>query len=154
MSTVVNPISVFELGEMYKSNNSTATEISTIDAWVTDENILEGVTRMLEYHDDAGDTYLKVPTGTNGHAGYYWITWTVSADGTQGDRYEFGIDINGTVAPKTIAQAEQGVGGSTNMSGTAIISLTGGDEIRGAIRNLDSTGNITVIHSNISVVRI
>lgn len=153
MSIAVNPIVSFELGEMYEHDNTTPIDIVTVNVWVTAKNMTEGLSRVIEYNDVTGDTYLEIPTGEE-HDGYYWITWTVSAIGHQGDTYEFGIMINSTMESKTIARAQQGINGTITMSGTALVDMTNLDEIRGAARDITGANDITVVHSDISVVRI
>lgn len=146
-----NPIS--ELAEMYDHDNTVPIDIETVNLWVTSENMTEGYSRALIFHNDAGDTYFSLPAG-QAHDGYYWITWTVSAIGYQGDTYEFGIMINSIVSNKTVAQSNQGIQGTISLSGTALVNLTNLDEIRGAARNISANRDITVVHSNISIVKI
>lgn len=146
-----NPIS--ELAEMYEHDNATPIDIETVNLWVTSKNMTEGYSRALIFHNDAGDTYFSLPAG-QAYNGYYWLTWTVSAVGYQGDTYEFGIMVNSTVSNKTVAQSQQGIQGTISLSGTALVNLTNLDEIRGAARNITGIHDITVVHSNISIVKI
>ena len=153
MGIAVNPVTAFELGEMYEHDNAVPIDIETINLWVTAQDMIEGLSRVIEFTDDAGDTYLTIPAGEE-HDGYYWITWSVSATGTQGDTYEVGIMINSTMADKTVSRAQQGIQGTMSLSGTALVDLTNGDEIRGAVRNITGNNDVTVVHSNIAIVRI
>jgi len=101
--------------------------------------------------NDNGDTYIKIPSN---HAGKYWITWTTTITGNPVDIFEYGIFINENIVNKSISRNNQGFAGYGNLSGTSILDLSDGDEIRCAIRNIETDGDITIYNCNVAIIRI
>jgi len=73
MGIWINPVTQFELAELYVHANTTSTSIPSQNTWVTVENLLEGNGRTLEYHNDNGDTYIKIPSNHAGNIGLHGL---------------------------------------------------------------------------------
>jgi hypothetical protein len=83
-----------------------------------------------------------------------YVTWTTTITGNPVDIFEYGIFINENIVNKGISRNNQGFAGYGNLSGTSILDLSDGDEIRCAIRNIETDGDITIYNCNVAIVRI
>jgi len=108
--------------------------------------------------DDAAGTWNQgssLTIGTGG-SGDFMVNCSCSATPqTNNETFELAIAINATVQTKMVMRRKYGVNGdygSTTVSG--ILNVSDADIITFLVQNLDSAGNITIIHANLNMNRL
>lgn len=89
--------------------------------------------------------------------GYYLVNYSISAQVTSGEEWESAVMVNGVMRPETSAHSESTQGATTRPqvnSGTGIIDLQVGDIVTLGVDNHVSSGNVTVFHANITLLKL
>lgn len=137
--------------ELYENTN--ATVIDTVNVWQNAQHIAENVelTRFLIVDTDGDGVFIECPPK---HDGTYWITLSVSAEGTQNKEYQFGATLNDAIITASVSSVQQAVLGTMLFGATAAVKLEAGDIIRPVVRNITDNANITVKNATFVLVEV
>lgn len=106
--------------------------------------------------DDAAGTarkgsYLK--NGSDAHI--YHLNWSISAAAAvANDVFKFAVFINATPCPCSYAERKFSSTDIGVLAGTSIVSLSASDIVTIGLQNVGNTGNITIKHMNLNMVKI
>ena len=140
---VFNPTAT-PIGEMFQTDNTVATAIAVIDEWVQIGNFLAG---------ELQSTTFAANQLTVAKAGEYLLTCSMDAIGVaiQTREFEFVVRVNGTPVLKT----KRARGLSNSASGafplSGILPLAVDDVVDIAVRNTETTDNLTILNANLTV---
>ena len=133
-------------GEVYYVDNTNATSISASTTWFSvGNNFTEGDVVAFSANTD---TMVLL----NGYDGKYNVVANATIDFVAGaDNFDIGISVNGaTPVDGTYNSGNVDTTHTTaNISITTEIDLVSGDTLELAVRNLDGTNNIIIIHGQI-----
>lgn len=132
------------IGEMYQNDNAVVTSIAATDTYYQIVNFLEGVTNLT--------TYLASALTVNA-TGDYLLTCSIDATGgsVSARDFEFVARINGVAVPKTKRVRSLSSANSGAMSLTGILELSEDDVVDIAVKNLDTTDDVTIINCNFAI---
>jgi len=135
-------------GEAYAEDAAIEVTVSEAEtAYEIASGLSSGVLKRVTFGDSHNLTVAM--------AGYYMCFYTVCMDTNGTDEIETAVMIDGVAQGKgtghtTISAAAKAV----ELAGMLFASLTVGQEVSLAVRNISSTNNITVEHVNLIIFRI
>lgn len=138
-------------GDMYMTGYTTQTTIGTSN-WVIDPNL------PLWYEELAGFDFVSGYTLQlqSGYDGLYNVMASVTLAYVAVANYQIGISVNGSdpVAGHYNGTYLSGTGDVKSIPVNFDVSLTAGDYITIAVRNITSTTNVIIRHATVTVNRI
>jgi len=145
-STVVEGLS---FGEMYQFANAVETVINTQNVWEEVDNFTAGVISNVT----VGTSDMTIAVGA---AGTYSLDCTLTCvPAVNFDTFQFSVSINNVIVDKVRQSRKLDKGTDPSLiSLTGLLTLVDGDVVKLETRNLDGTGNITIVSANLNVVRL
>lgn len=133
--------------EIWINDNVAETTINTVNVW-------EQITQINQTGELVGWTHNGTGTLTAGvfATGKYTMTFSVSSQAVSpGKTYEIAVSINDVIIGKTKSTRRFTSGDVGNQSGTGLINITAGDNLKLEVRNITDSINLLIKDVNLNL---
>jgi len=133
---------------IYLADNATLTSIATKDVWYT----ISG-TWVEETLNEWSRSNGVLTSPAIGGAGHYFIGWSASLSAAAEDQFEVAL-FKGATRLEPPSKTEIAKGGMISYSGIHCVVLGDGVDLELKVRNTKNSGDVTVLHAAIALLKI